>query len=216
MAAGYYPIYLDCDSDILDTYGEHIAAITQGHSDNSVVRALLSPFYVLADIGRAATRIPVVWANQLGSGYPGRRRGYQSTAAQETLAADTTQPSAAFVQQRWAAGSHGKALAEIYTQLLDAQKNADEQQAYDKQHPHSEQHAYNAIHIYIGPDFDVNSWHLFAMGAVYVVTIPTKIITEPLIDWLGTPSWQDMSRRTLMRSTASSGSPLNMNLKLLK
>ena len=64
LAAGYYPIYLDWNSDLLSSYGEHVTSITQGQTDLSIGRALLTPIYVIADLGRAAARTPIVWVNQ--------------------------------------------------------------------------------------------------------------------------------------------------------
>src|SRR5947209_3307879 len=67
MDAGYYPIFLNWNSDLIDTYGEHVTKLTQGRTDESVIRKLLSPLYVLADAGRALSRAPVVWSNQIGT-----------------------------------------------------------------------------------------------------------------------------------------------------
>jgi hypothetical protein len=195
MAAGYYPIYLDWNSDLLSTYAEHIALVTQGETDNTVVRALLSPAYVLADIGRAATRIPIVWINQFGSDIQAAGAGIAALPRSGRIA--STQPE----NQRWAAGRHGQALAKVYRQLRAAQKN-------DEGKPTRQE-----LRIYIGPDYDLNPWHMAHLTAFYILTLPTKLISEPLIDWLGTPAWQDMSRRTLIAFDGDlGGNPTNPNL----
>jgi hypothetical protein len=195
MGAGFYPIYLDWDSDLLSTYGEHIALITQGETDNTVARALLSPAYVLADIGRAATRIPIVWINQFGSDI--QAAGADIAALPKSGHSASTQPE----NQRWAAGRRGQALAKVYRQLRKAQED-------DEKQPTRQQ-----IRIYIGPDYDLNPWHMAHLTAFYVLTLPTKLLSEPLIDWLGTPAWQDMSRRTLIAFDGDlGGNPSNPDL----
>src|SRR6185369_13961929 len=66
---GYYPIFVNWQSDLVDSYGEHLVSVTQGRKqyDGSLGRALLSPLYLFADLGRAVTRAPIVWVNQVGS-----------------------------------------------------------------------------------------------------------------------------------------------------
>jgi hypothetical protein len=192
MSAGYYPIYLDWNSGILDTYGDHILTITQGEEDTSVVRYLFSPFYVVADIGRALVRTPIVWANQLASDLQAVGTDFTSLSDSETLKKSTTEPSVAR-KSRWAQGVRGKALAETYLQLRALQDN-------DKNPTRR-----TAMRIYIGPDEDVNPAHLFGITAMYIITIPTKLVSEPIIDWLGTPAWQVMCRRTLIAFDGTSG-----------
>ena len=192
MKAGYYPIYLDWNSGILDTYGDHILSITQGEEDTNAGRVLFSPFYVLADIGRALTRTPIVWANQFSADVEAVGRDFTSLGDSETLKKSTTNPSVAR-KNRWAQGTRGKALAETYLQLRALQEN-------DKNPGHR-----TAMRIYIGPDEDVNPGHLLGITAMYILTIPTKLVTEPIIDWLGTPAWQVMCRRTLIAFDGMSG-----------
>ena len=195
MAAGYYPIYLDWNSDLLSTYGEHIALITQGETDNTVVRAVLSPAYVLADIGRAATRIPIVWINQFGSDI--QAAGADIAVLPRGGQIPSTQPE----NQRWAAGSRGQALAKVYRQLRDAQTSDQNNRTRHE------------LRIYIGPDYDVNPWHMAHLAAFYVLTLPAKLLSQPLIDWLGTPAWQVMSRRTLIAFDGDlGGNPTNPDL----
>jgi hypothetical protein len=199
MAAGYYPIYLDWNSDLFSTYGEHIALITQGETDNTVVRALLTPAYVLADIGRAATRIPIVWINQFASDIQATGSDFAALPKDGRYAA--TRPAEYPQYQRWAAGRRGQALAKVYHQLWLAQKD-------DEKKPIRQE-----LRIYIGPDYDVNPWHMTQLGVLYVLTLPTKLISQPLIDWLGTPAWQVMSRRTLIAFDGDlGGNPSNPDL----
>lgn len=197
MDAGYYPIYLDWDSDFFSTYCEHIVSITQGDTDSGLIRDLLIPGYVLADLGRAACRIPIVWCNQFASDIQSigsdlaaipKRRELSSTTRSEETAKD----------QRWVTrNSRGDALLRAYLRLRSLQD-------HDGSGPDRKE-----IRIYIGPDYDVDPLHLAESGAWYVATLWAKLVTEPLVDWLGTPSWQVMSRRTLLAFDGDlGGSPL--------
>jgi hypothetical protein len=199
MAAEYYPVYLDWNSDLLSTYGDHIALITQGETDNTVARALLTPGYVLADLGRAATRIPIVWINQFASDIQGA--GSDAAALNKSGEIASTRPDEFPESQRWAAGKHGRAVAKVYEQLQAAQaKDIDKGTR-------------KGMRVYIGPDYDVNPWHMAHLAAFYILTLPTKLITEPIIDWLGTPAWQVMARRTLIAFDGDlGGNPANPEL----
>lgn len=203
-AAGYYPIYLNWDSDALSTYGEHLTSITQGQTDATFGRALMTPLYAIADILRAAGRLPIVLVNQAGGDIAGaagdiaalpRRQQLSATMPSETRAAS----------QRWAQGSHGQALAQTYQKLRQAQTS--EQELKPRWEERQE------LRIYIGPDLDVEPSHMAEIGAAYVVTSPTKFISQPLIDWIGTPAWHNMSRRTLMAFDGDlGGNPNNPEL----
>jgi pimeloyl-ACP methyl ester carboxylesterase len=175
IAAGYYPIYIDWNSDIWNTYGEHIVSLTQGRTDNTIIRWLFTPAYVLADIGRAATRMPIVYLNEFASDLQAASADLSALKIKNELASSSTFDTAP--NQRWATGAHGQALAQVYQQL----------------HKDSQPHH---LRIWVGPDLDVDAGHMTEIGAFYVLTLPTKIITQPIIDWLGFPAWQVMSRRT--------------------
>jgi hypothetical protein len=199
MAAGYYPIYLDWDSGILSTYGEHILSITQGE-DETWPREVLAPAYVLADLGRAATRIPIVWINQFASDIQAAGSDIIALPKRRQLES-TTQPDGFASSQRWAAGDRGKALAKMYQQLRAAQ-------AIDERNP-----VRTELRVYIGPDYDVRPLHMAELGATYALTLPAKLALQPVIDWLGTPAWQVMARRTLIAFDGDLGAnPTNPEL----
>jgi hypothetical protein len=187
IAAGYYPIYLDWDSNLLGSYGDHISSITEGQTDSSVGRWLLTPFYVIADMLRAAARTPIVWVNQAAG---------DAAAAFADIKAQprppmppTSMPTEDAKSERWARGQRGQALADTYQQLRASQ---DEDERSDKFTGRRKQ-----LRIIVGPDLDVSSSHLAGLIGSYLLTTPTKFLSQPAIDWLGTPAWQNMSRRTL-------------------
>jgi hypothetical protein len=193
MDAGYYPVYLDWNSGFVSTYGEHVISLTQGEPGEMPWRVLLTPAYVVADMGRALCRFPIVWTNQFGSDIESAESDIAALPKWRELA--STQPSTPTQNQRWATrNAHGQAVSQMYEQLRS-------------------QHGQNHLHVYIGPDFDVDPWHMTELAAVYFVTLPAKLLTEPIIDWLGSPAWQVMSRRTLIAFDGDIGSdPNNPNL----
>jgi len=200
IAAGYYPIYLDWNSDLLSSYGEHITSITQGQTDESIGRRVLTPFYAIADLLRAAARVPIVWVNQAGGDIESAAGDIAALPRQSS--APTSMPAEGDARlQRWAQGRHGQAVAEAYEQLRSAQK--------DEQRTKKLSAKRQQLRIIIGPDLDVSSRHLAELMAAYIITTPTKFLSQPFIDWLGTPAWQNMSRRTLMAYDGDLGGNLN-------
>ncbi|HEY8750877.1 MAG TPA: hypothetical protein VIM11_23030 [Tepidisphaeraceae bacterium] len=192
MAAGYYPIYLDWNSDFLNTYGEHLATITQGQADDSVLRKLLSPVYLLADLGRAVTRAPLVWVNQIESDVAAAR-GFNAAPPPPDRHLDRAGPtsqSSDAASERWAKARHGQAVANAFKNLQEAQRRDKINRNPGKRR--------EEIRIIIGPDLDVDRGHLLGMEIAYALTAPTKFGLSWLIDGLGAPAWQNMSRRTLM------------------
>jgi hypothetical protein len=190
MAAGYYPIYLNWNSDLLNSYGEHLGSITQGQADDSALRKVLSPVYLLADLGRAVTRAPLVWVNQIESDVAAAR-GFNAEPPKDRTdrRLATSQPSGT-AEERWAKARHGAAVA-------DAFKNLKSLQQHDEEGRRPGVHR-QEIRVIIGPDLDVDRGHLVGMEIAYAFTAPTKFGLSWLIDGLGTPAWQNMSRRTLM------------------
>jgi hypothetical protein len=154
----------------------------------------------VADLGRAATRIPIVWINQIGSDIQGAASDI-AVLREGSDAATATRPATASSKPRWAKTSNDQAVEQMYQQLRYAQ-TADKRNVVRQQ-----------LRIYIGPDLDVNAWHMVDLAAVYTVTFPVKLITQPVIDWLGTPAWQVMLRRTLIAFDGElGGNPSNPNL----
>ena len=65
-AAAGYPIFINWESGIKSSYLEHLTMISQGQRYPTFAREVIAtPFYFLADAGRAVKRAPIVWAGQL-------------------------------------------------------------------------------------------------------------------------------------------------------
>ncbi|WP_447970198.1 hypothetical protein [Nitrospira sp. M1] len=65
----YYPIFVNWDSALFSSYGEHLTSVRQGKTDRWAW--LSSPTYLATDLGRGILRAPMVWwsliANDLTS-----------------------------------------------------------------------------------------------------------------------------------------------------
>lgn len=61
-ASKIYPLFINWDSGILESYGDHLFFVHQGrrHSFNPFG----ATFYLAADFGKAVTRLPIVWWGQ--------------------------------------------------------------------------------------------------------------------------------------------------------
>src|SRR5579871_3632599 len=63
IGTNFYPLFINWDSGLKSSYLEHLFWVRQGEV-HKVWGPLTSPFYLLADLGRAVTRAPVVWYYQ--------------------------------------------------------------------------------------------------------------------------------------------------------
>ena len=185
MDAGYYPIFLDWNSDLADAYGEHLTRITQGQTDTSCARKLLSPAYLVADMGRALTRAPIVWSNQFSADWAASQDRTEQNKGSVAASNPTTQSTRRGVFRTTNSREAGT-LGVLYQDLRN-------DQGRDQRDP-----AHGAIKIYLGSNHDIDWHHSASLAVGYVLTLCAKIGLSPLIDWMGTPAWENMSRRTLM------------------
>lgn len=64
----FYPIYINWRSSLISSYGQHLVNKRQGRNLPWSPRGwAMSPLYLLADVGRAVVRAPIVWVNQVVS-----------------------------------------------------------------------------------------------------------------------------------------------------
>ncbi len=155
-----YPIAINWESALESSYLEHLTSIRQGERETRPVVVLLTtPLYLLADVGRAATRAPVVWYGQASrfveSDYPDRvqQGAQQLTAAMDSVLVPGT-------------GAHPGAIA-----------------------------------------LSIGEYHATTLEDVArfasLVFIPFKMLGTFAIDWVGTPGWQVMHRRTQLMYRAT-------------
>ena len=199
---GYFPIFVNWQSDLIDSYGEHLMRVTQGvkEYEHSALREIQSPLYLLADLGRAISRIPIVWINQGSS-------DIAAAIADQRAVSGGRGSDAESKVDRWAhytdATNARKAFSLLYQRYV-----ADVGRHPGPDAPHEQ------IQISIGPDRDLDPGHFMRMSLVYWLTSPVKFGTSWIIDGLGKSAWDNMLRRTLvMFEGKAAGNPLDTRLE---
>jgi pimeloyl-ACP methyl ester carboxylesterase len=66
--AHYYPLFVNWDSGLMSSYWEHLFLVRQGQVQR-FWGPVTFPLYLVADVGRAVTRAPVVWYSQITSDF---------------------------------------------------------------------------------------------------------------------------------------------------
>ncbi len=167
---GYYPIFINWDSGLTSSYGEHLFDVRQGRKDdkNLFTGPIAAPFELIADLGRAVTRAPLVWLYQI-------ERDVETSNGVQAIGNDDKR------KQLWVDHPRLAGTVELFQALLRRYR-ADPK---------------NQINISIGEE-EVDPGEVAARFGLYFLTLPVKLATSPLIDGGGTPAWDNMSRRTLM------------------
>jgi pimeloyl-ACP methyl ester carboxylesterase len=173
--AGYYPIFINWDSDLFSAYWEHLLWIRQGRKEMDPVRrfgqVLTSPLYLLADVGRAVTRAPSVWVH-LGS--------------DDADAAGNRWVSVHSGQPHWLENDESLYAAKYYSALQARYASTEPTTPTDQ----------GQIHLSMGAEeTTANFWRWDSLK--YIVTMPAKLLTTPVIDSLGKSAWDVLCRRTV-------------------
>ena len=187
LDAGYYPIFLNWNSKLGDAYGEHLTRITHGRTDDGWPRWLMWPLYLFADIGRATTRAPVVWAHQIGTDLS---TAASNVAPRKTDRYESPPGKVHTISTQWQEVGEGKAINNL---LLNWRKKG-----VVSPPGQSPDEPRDGIRVYAGRELDVTAAHLINLEGRYVLTLPAKFAISPIIDGVGTPAWENMSRRTMM------------------
>lgn len=171
----YYPVFVVWNSSLDDTYREHLFDVRQGQktAQTEAWGRIDFPLYFLSDFLVAISRAPTVWLQQ---------RATDDDAVEAALKSmESNQRSEAWMEAR----NNVNAM----TFFLELNRRY-----YDDRHSGGQTPRQMAISI--EPDYSQPSdW--IGRGVAYTLTIPTKLLTAPLIDALGTAAWRDMTRRTL-------------------
>ena len=169
---GIYPIFVNWECGLWSSYGQHLFDERNGRvaaRDDWFAHALW-PLYLVADLGRAATRAPLVWINQI-------------TEDGQVVAADL----AAIVRYR---GDVSQAWR------LNVRRG-EALRTYETLRGRFEAHPDRALRVSLG-GAEVTKGELAGLGAAYLITSPAKFGLSPLLDAGGKAAWDNMTRRTLM------------------
>lgn len=184
LCAGYFPIFINWESDLFDSYGEHLGCVTQGEKayDHPALRGIQSPLYFVADAGRAIARIPIVWINQLSTDVTAGVADFQAVSARNDSSGGKD-------FDRWTHTRSGRNTGAAFAELLQSFESDAKTKEFAAGRP-------SQIQISIGRDDDTNPWHMAGLFGMYCLTSPTKFGTSWILDGLGKSAWDNMSRRT--------------------
>jgi len=180
--ADWYPLFVIWNSSLEATYGEHLFAIRQGREDADTRAAarFTWPLYLFSDVLRALARAPTVWAQQRHTDDQAAAAAFRSIQSYEQAKHAATQP----------------ADAGEYAQVwMRHPRNVDTLAFFVELNRQYRCHPKSAIAISIGRDHSLPSdWA--GRGTAYVLTLPFKMLTAPIIDAFGVAAWRNMARRT--------------------
>ena len=189
--AGYYPLFINWRASFTSNYVDGITLIRQGEKQ-PWLGPVTVPAVVAVDIARAITRAPLVWAGQTINDLkatPGfsflESRDPDAVAAELICAYEF--PRA----EKCPTGFRFKKPPFCVPFNVRAKKDLDGNRDFDKSPTPNP----DTVQISVGedrrgcPEMDVA---FFA----YLVTLPTRLLLEPVVDALGTSAWEIMLRRT--------------------
>lgn len=199
LEGGAYPIFINWQSSWIPSYRYHLTHIRQGEdwSQGTWSRYgayLTAPFYFAADLARATIRLPTATFLQI-------RNDIETVPwlswlhSEDLLLAQQT----AFEElcSRKKHGDNGVANSlQEYSGILDKRMADCEKSEVSSLSAKSE--GYNRqdlakMGIWLGID-ERTGWEKFEASIKYILTSPTKLISAPVIDALGTSSWNVMLR----------------------
>jgi pimeloyl-ACP methyl ester carboxylesterase len=180
-----YPIFVVWDSSLGSTYGEHLFDVREGQKDSRTIASgrRTFPIYFCCDVLRAAARAPVVWLEQRHTDDQAIVAGAQSILEHQLETQKNPEPEQV---EAWTHDARNANAIAFYLEL--------NHRYWDDRHAAAD-HARRQIAISIGND-ESTSLNWLGRAGAYFVTLPSKMLTAPVIDALGTAAWRDMTRRT--------------------
>lgn len=170
--AGFYPVFIDWNAEFPSSYFEHLAYVRQGEKSKTVDHFLTAPLYLLGDLGCGIARAPSIWTQLSGVDAP---------------LADARLKAMAEHQPHWLVDWTTLNVGKQYLQLADWYSDGAAPLPKDGEVP--------PISISMGAEMRTpQCW--FWDGAEFLGTDPLKYLCVPLLAALGTPAWENMSRRT--------------------
>ena len=216
--AGYFPIFVNWESGLLSSMGEHLLNTRRGeyYSARSISGAPLLPVYLAVDLGQGLVRAPLTSIRQLRNYYTQTLRNNQpafssTTSATATAVTDTSpkKTSAEIAEKREQSLARQMPLDTSARRLTGTVGLPDSltvsRFAYNRSRTEALLHV-GAATLYTPP---VNAYvlayralvqhrrtsRLTPTWAALLGWIPLKPLGMYLVDALGTPAWYTMHRR---------------------
>jgi len=188
LEGGAYPIFINWQSSWIPSYRYHLTHIRQGEDWNqgtwsSVGAYLTAPFYFAADLARATIRLPTATFLQIRNDIETMPRLSWFHSADLLLAQQTVFEELCS-RKKYGDSDVADALKE-YSRILDKSSVGCEKVEGTSQHDFGR--------LWLGVD-ETTRWEYFEGSIKYILTLPTKLVSAPIIDALGTSSWNVMLR----------------------
>lgn len=171
-AHGSYPLFIAWDSRLTSTYWEHLTLVRRGQ-EKPIQGKLSAPFYAAGDVGSSLVRAPVVWFHQGATDLKNSRIGgtfYRTNAPARESISDKLDNLV------------NTEIADVNALYLELRRRYDSDPA-------------RSIAVSLGGFDRTTAWQLARYGLSWL-TLPTKLVSAPAIDGLGTSAWENMRRRT--------------------
>jgi len=180
-----YPIFVVWDSSLASTYGEHLFDVREGQKNSQTIASgrRTFPIYFCCDVLRAIARAPMVWLEQ------SHTDGQAIVAVSQSLLEHDLETQKTAGADRIEAWTHDARNANAIAFYLELNHRY-----WDDRHGAAD-HPPTQIAISIGND-ESTTLNWLGRGGTYFATVPSKLLTAPVIDALGTAAWRDMTRRT--------------------
>lgn len=187
---GAHPIFINWQSSLIPSYQYHLTDIRQGEDWNqgtwsSVGAYLTAPFYLAADLARAGVRLPTATFLQIRNDietvpYLSWLHSADLVLAQETMFKE-------LCRRRNDKDTDVADSLQEYVRILDKTHADCEKVEVTSQEDLTE------LKIWLGHD-EREFAEKFLASIKYIITFPTKLLSAPVIDALGTSSWDVMLR----------------------
>lgn len=191
--AGTYPLFINWQSSLYPSYWNHLMHIRQGEDwrqgmGSTAGGYLTSPIYLASDFARAIVRAPVVNFFQVRNDIETVPlfRPVLSLWSSDLSLAQEAAFEALCRKTQWGGESKNEYKALLNKQRADCNKPRNDEK-------HEETHALDSFNIWTGID-QRSEWQKNTAFAKYLITFPFKMVTAPIIDALGTSSWDIMLR----------------------
>jgi hypothetical protein len=232
---GYYPIFINWESGLISSYGEHLLFARRGQNYPLAAGLPLAPLYLAADLGEGVMRFPLTSLAEFKTYSWKIFRSNQSEASsartalkpQPEVAQSATPRDIAEKRERILTGAAPASTQAGVTRPLppggpatsgSASELTYSRFAYHRSRGEVVQRLGASLLYLVPPNVEVaayrhwvqrrSAWEFSPTWAAVLGWIPLKSAAMFLVDALGTPSWDIMHRRTraLFRDPNSFGS----------
>ena len=181
----YYPIFINWQSYLTSSYGDHLVNIRQGEKQPWYIGWATAPVVLALDIGRSILRAPLVWGSMIFNDRKTAPDIDRMFSPEKKLSDEVVQD---LLCQN---GSSQKDSSPNYCERFKASKSP----SFFKCRAQGENisPALRAKNLVV----DVDERRCTEMGwnfIQYLITLPTKIVISPFLDAFGKSAWDNMLR----------------------